>query len=112
MQIVNALRGDFEKVKLLMENWSTLEYTVQEGGTALMYAKENGHLDIVTILLHREVWVDLQTKHGVTTALMLSASHGHLEIAGVLMLIGADLDLKHKSASFWKIRYILATFEF
>ena len=63
------------------------------GVTALHSAAENGHLDVVRMLLEAGSEVDAARPDGFT-ALLVAAQHGHLEVARALLDAGADLNAR------------------
>ena len=63
------------------------------GRTALMIASQEGHCEIVRLLLRRGAQVDLQDSKG-WSALMLACRAGHCEVAAILLESGADVDLQ------------------
>jgi ankyrin repeat protein len=66
------------------------------GKTALIYAIDNGHTDIVKILLHKGAGIDVKDKSG-KTALMYACAKGHTDIAKILVENGASIYSKDKS---------------
>ena len=69
---------------LLQSNFQT-----DSGWTALMFASENGHSEIVHLLLNAEAKPDLQTDSG-ETALYLAVMKGYPDIVQLLLEYGAD----------------------
>jgi ankyrin repeat protein len=65
-----------------------------EDGTALMFACEHGHNDIVSMLLKYGASVDLGDEEG-TTALMYACEHGHNDIVSMLLKCGASVDMQN-----------------
>ena len=63
------------------------------GRTALMLASQEGHCQVVRLLLERGAKVDLQDSKG-WSALMLACQAGHCEVAELLLESGADVDLQ------------------
>lgn len=61
------------------------------GGSAIMFAAEYGHLDVVQRLLDASVVVDSVDLQGIT-ALSYAARKGHLAVAKLLVSAGADKD--------------------
>lgn len=65
------------------------------GETPLQKAAENGHREIVKILLTAGAKVDIQNSFG-ETALMLASKRGYTDIVKALLKAGADINLKNK----------------
>ena len=80
-----------EVKKLLKKN----PYLKQEvfGGPALYNASENGHLEIVKILINAGVDVNLPVENGLTP-LHISSHKGHVEVVEALIKAGAKVDSK------------------
>jgi len=65
------------------------------GETALMFAAEKGHTEIVQLLLQKGADVNAKTNSD-RTALMLAAAKAHTEIVQLLLKNGADVNAKNK----------------
>ena len=61
------------------------------GGTALIYAAQQGHIDIVKLLLDNHADINAMSKLG-QTALAQAAFHKHLDVVKLLLEHGAKLD--------------------
>jgi len=89
-----ALAGQVEAVRsLLAEGAPDLDAADGTGGTALMYAVEGGHDEIVEMLLEAGASLDLRNQ-SQETALHLAARHGRTASAGLLLRAGADFGLR------------------
>ncbi len=62
---------------------------VQERGSPLMIASQNGHLAIVELLVAAKAHVNAQNVRG-TTALHIAVVTGKIEIVSILLKNGAD----------------------
>ena len=78
------------KAFLLLNDFQTII-----GLTALMYASENGHSEIVQLLLNAKAKPDLQTDSG-ETALYLAAKKGYPDIVQLLLEYGADPNISNR----------------
>ena len=76
-----------------------------QGVTAVHMAAQNGHTDVVSLLLSRSAGLlRIPDKHG-RTPLHLSAAHGHYDMSLLLIGQGADIDAYDKvtiRVSTWK----------
>ena len=63
-------------MKRLIADAPPLDGTDASGGSALYWAAQNGHTEIVKALLLRGADIDAQTSYGYT-ALMIAALNGH-----------------------------------
>ena len=61
-----------------------------------MLVANNGHKEVVELLLKNKASPDLQNKNGVT-ALMMAAVNGHKEVAELLLTKGASPDLQNNN---------------
>lgn len=91
--ITASEKGDTATVQsYLAAHWSTSDINAKhKGKTALTTAAENGHLDIVRLLLDSGAKVNAKANWAVT-ALMKAATNGHFEIAKLLLAKKADVN--------------------
>jgi TonB family protein len=90
----SARTGDVPAVReLLAVAGAGVDAADETGWTALMYAAEAGHDDVVEALLEAGARPNLQNQAG-ETALHLAARHGRAASAGLLVRAGADLGLR------------------
>ena len=71
------------------------DFQTPSGGTALMFASENGHSEIVQLLLNAKAKPDLQTDNG-ETALHVAAVKGYPDIVQLLLEYGADPNISNR----------------
>jgi TonB family protein len=89
-----VLAGRTEAVRnLLAETAPDLDAADETGWTALMYAVEGGHVEIVEMLLEAGASLDLRNQSR-ETALHLAARHGRTTSARLLLRAGADFGLR------------------
>jgi len=85
--------GETETVEMLLEKGADVNEADIDGMTALMMASENGHKDVVEILLKEEgINVNLWNNEG-ETALILASEYGHTEIVKMLLNAGAHVNM-------------------
>ncbi|KAI0443018.1 hypothetical protein F4803DRAFT_341135 [Xylaria telfairii] len=86
-----AKNGNVELVGVLFHAGANLNYSPDNGYTALQVAVSEGHIDVVKFLIDNKAVIDpprlLKTK---ATALQLAAGKGHLSIVRMLIEAGAD----------------------
>ena len=63
------MRGDYDALKMLIQNSKNINALDKNGMTALLYASRNGHTDIVRLLLEKNADVDLQCGYNKMTPL-------------------------------------------
>ena len=63
----------------------------EQGFASLFIASQNGHLDVVRLLLQKGADKDKANNNG-TTPLLFASLNGHLEIVLLLLQKGADKD--------------------
>lgn len=86
--------GLMEIVRRLLEQDVDIATTDEDGGTALHRAAENGHVDVVLLLLQKGVNIDLQKKKHQHTALHLASLNGHGGVVKTLLQKGARANLQ------------------
>lgn len=87
-----AFYGDLQKVRSLMEKGANIDYR-HNSWTALLFAAQNGHKEVVKVLLAKGAKIDVQAKDGVT-ALIQACQDGHAEIVQALLDHGAQIDIQ------------------
>jgi len=81
-----CITGSNLNIKELLENGADLSIQNNFGNTALMLASENGHKEIVEVLLEKIKHENLLLKNNKgETALMLASQKGHRKIVEVLL---------------------------
>ncbi|CAO2602719.1 Cortactin-binding protein 2 [Lemmus lemmus] len=80
---------------LLNEEGLDINYSCEDGHSALYSAAKNGHTDCVRLLLNAEARVDAADKNGFTP-LCAAAAQGHLEC--VELLTAYDANINHAAA--------------
>lgn len=86
-----AEEGKTKRVIALLKQKADIDFRDANGGTALFYATENHHLDIVKILVYNGADMDIPLYDGFTP-LMSAAFTGDFDIADYLAYSGATLD--------------------
>jgi len=83
--------GDRETVENLINTGVDINARNQDGVTALSYASDRGHMDIVKLLLANNAEVNAMSNIG-STALMNASYMGHVKIVKELVASGADVN--------------------
>ena len=81
--------GHLELARGLLDLGAVVNARNNDGWDALMYASENGHAAVVTLLLDRGA--DPSSRNDYETALYLAALYDHLQVCLILLNRGADL---------------------
>ncbi|VAW96994.1 hypothetical protein MNBD_GAMMA22-3035 [hydrothermal vent metagenome] len=89
-----ARKGDFKKVKELVEQGADVNYMIGTFDTPLMTASIDGHHEIVKYLLDNGADSKIATKSGKTA--LHSASRGNVKIVQLLLDNGANADAHDK----------------
>ncbi|KAM5255151.1 cortactin-binding protein 2 isoform 2-T2 [Ctenodactylus gundi] len=91
-----AAQGNVTLLSMLLnEEGLDINYSCEDGQSALYSAAKNGHTDCVRLLLNAEAQVDAADKNGFTP-LCSAAAQGHLEC--VQLLIAYDANINHAAA--------------
>ena len=91
--IKNAMSGNLEIVKSLIEQGADVNAKDIDGWTALIRSSKKGYLEVVKYLIDKGADVNAKTNNG-TTALMNSSDEEHLDIVKYLINKGADINSK------------------
>lgn len=88
-----AASGDLELVCHFVEETDTnVNATDDDGGSALLWAAENGHIHVVRYLTEQNARVNARDNQG-TIALMRAAGYGRTEVVRYLVECGAKVDI-------------------
>lgn len=101
---IAAAQGNLEAVKYLLENCKIpvddKEYNskskTESGWTALQWAANNNHKDIVAHLIEKGATIDITMDDNGDTPLRLASQNGHKEIVELLLFKGADPKVESK----------------
>ncbi|KAM4874323.1 cortactin-binding protein 2 isoform 3-T4 [Thomomys bottae] len=91
-----AAQGNVTLLSMLLnEEGLDINYSCEDGHSALYSAAKNGHTDCVRLLLNAEARIDAADKNGFTP-LCAAAAQGHFEC--VELLIAYDANIDHAAA--------------
>lgn len=89
--------GDFGVLKLLLgAKFGDLNAITNDGTTALMFAAQNGHSEVMELLLRNGANLDQQDNNGLS-AFMRAAWGGHIAAMELLLANGAVIDQKSRT---------------
>lgn len=94
--LIGAVKmGDIEAVKWLLDHGADVNAREDDkyGWTALLYAQENHHLDIVKALIHKGADVNMGDNNR-RTPLICASRLGNTDIVKELLAAGADVNAK------------------
>ena len=95
--LIDAVReNNIVRVKQLLDRGvfrRAAHHGMQEDEEALFFASEEGHLEIVRLLLDAGVDPNIQEDSAEKTALILASEEGYLEVVRLLLDRGADLNI-------------------
>jgi len=88
-----AKAGDTAQIALAIKKGAHVNFTDEDGGTALHYATRDNKSEVVQLLLTHEAGINKQSNHGFTP-LMFAAYNGYLQLCKSLIEQGANTTLK------------------
>ena len=77
-------------VEILLKNGADPNIHDNDGWTALIVSSQNGHQQVVELLLEKQVDPNVQTSKNGTTALIEASQQGHYQVVEILLKNGAD----------------------
>ena len=81
--------------RLLLDNGAEVDRAEEDGGTPLLIACQNGHVDAARLLLDNGAEVNRATERG-QTPLFIACEEGHVDTARLLLDKGAEVDRANK----------------
>lgn len=96
--IESAKTRDIGDVRARINAKEDVNFSDSEGKTALLYAAENGHMDLVRLLLENDAAVN-HADNMENTALMLASGNGHADVVNLLLTFGAKKNNANKAGA-------------
>ena len=75
------------------------DFATSNGVTALFLASQNGHLEVLRLLLESRADKGKAIRNYGETVLILASENGHLEVVRLLLEFGADEDLANSGGT-------------
>jgi ankyrin repeat protein len=85
-----ARRGDAAAVKALLDKGVDVNTKFRYGATALSYASDKGHVEVVKLLLERKANVNVKDTFYGATPIIWAAQKGHAKVVEALLDAGAE----------------------
>jgi ankyrin repeat protein len=79
-----------------LDDGANVNWKDMSGNTALMRASQNGHVEIVRLLLEKGAQIDTQSNTGFTALMAASFASGTIECVRLLLEKGANMYIKNK----------------
>ena len=89
-----AKDGNLSAVQAALSDGAEINARDKSGVPALMWAANNGHTQVVKLLLERRADVNVKKIDTGVTALMMASHEGHTEVVKLLLDKGADVNVK------------------
>ncbi|HJR08285.1 MAG TPA: ankyrin repeat domain-containing protein [Pyrinomonadaceae bacterium] len=84
-----ARRGDAATVKALLDKGVDVNTKFRYGATALSYASDKGHVEVVKLLIERKADVNVKDTFYGATPIIWAAQKGHAQVVEALLAAGA-----------------------
>ena len=85
-----ARRGDAAAVKALLDKGVDVNTKFRYGATALSYASDKGHVEVVKLLLERKANANVKDTFYGATPIIWAAQKGHAKVVEALLDAGAE----------------------
>ncbi|MEA3496265.1 MAG: ankyrin repeat domain-containing protein, partial [Bacteroidota bacterium] len=90
-----AYDGKTHEVVMLIKDSTDVNFKDAYGCTALIYASQQGHIDIVKILHFNGAKINDKVRYGGNTALMIASKHNRHQVVNFLIKKGAKINEKN-----------------
>ena len=90
--VVGSLQGRLSLVRTMLERGADVNFVDDDDFTALFCASQNGHLEIVDVLVAAGALVNWARKDDGATAVIMASQQGHHDVVHRLIRGGADVN--------------------
>ena len=90
--VTGSLQGRLSLVRSMLERGADVNFVDDNGFTALFNASQEGHLEIVDVLVAAGALVNWARKEDGGTALIIASNNGHHGVIRRLIRAGADVN--------------------
>lgn len=114
-ELFNAARkGDAAAVKALLDRGVDVNTKFRYGATAISYASDKGHLEVVKLLIERKANVNVKDTFYGATPIIWAAQKGHAKVVEALIAAGAEgredaLQIGASAGQLELVKVVLAT---
>lgn len=95
LEPIDALQKQQREKKYALKYGMKIQLSIPEEWFPLCIAAANGHLDVIQVLVDRQIGLEAVRERMATTALYCAATHGQLNAVQYLLSHGADVNVRH-----------------
>jgi uncharacterized protein len=107
--VIEAARnGNLDEIRALVQKGADVNAAEGDGMTALHWAAEGNHADIVATLVYAGARIDARTRIGAYTPLLVASRVGAAEVLEILLQAGADVNYRTTTGSMTALHFAAA----